>query len=203
MATLLEADPFIRALSLQELERKPFAIYGNGNLRLIISGVGKANAAMASAYLVQSFHPARMCNLGAAGATNNQCRLGDCYHVTSIIEPDRPHLKTGDPVMHTPQSLKGFSTAILATQDRAVIDPAERARVATLQARLVDMEGASVVQACSCFGIPCCVFKFVSDTSDHVQPGDAERNILLCRDSFCRFFCNSVLPLLQREVLSP
>ena len=97
MATLLEAVPFIRDLSLREWGAEPFSLYGDDRIALIISGIGKANAAMACAYLIQTRRPALVCNLGAAGAADRRCALGECYHISKVIEPDRPGLKSGLP----------------------------------------------------------------------------------------------------------
>jgi len=168
---------------------------GKDRLYLIISGIGKANAAMACTYLIQRYHPVCLCNAGAAGTVSASYRLGECRHITKIIEPDRPELRTGVYHAHIPDVIDGFPTATLATQDKAVRNPAEKERIAP-DAQLVDMEGASVVQACRQFHVKCYLFKFVSDTPDHDTSGDIERNIALYRDTFFCFFYDKVLPRL-------
>lgn len=195
MATLLEAVPFIRDLSLREWEAEPFSLYGDDRIALIISGIGKANAAMACAYLIQTRRPALVCNLGAAGAAGRRGELGECYHISKVIEPDRPGLKSGLPHEQLPAVLDGFAVAALATQDRPLRDPDERESVAS-SAQLADMEGAAVVQACRRFGVKCFLFKFVSDTPDQRQSAEIVKNIELYRDAHSRFFKDSVLPRL-------
>lgn len=195
MATLLEAAPFIKDLSLREWESEPFGLYGDGRIVLIVSGIGKANAAMACAFLIQTRRPSLVCNLGAAGAADGRCALGECYHISRVIEPDRPHLRSGLPHEHLPDVLDGFALAALATQDRPLREPAERESVAS-SAQLVDMEGAAVVQACRRFGVKCFLFKFVSDTPDQRQNAEIVKNIELYRDAHSRFFKDSVLPRL-------
>ena len=196
IATMLEADPFIKGLALAECETEPFPVYGKDGIYLIISGIGKANAAMACTYFIEHYHPVCLCNLGAAGSADARFRLGECCHITKVIEPDRPELKTGIPHTHTPDVLDNFSTAVLATQNRAVRDQAERDRIAR-DAQLVDMEGASIAQACGHFGVKCFLFKFVSDTPDHRKSDDIERNIALYRDSFFQFFRDTALSRLK------
>ncbi|MCX5845669.1 MAG: hypothetical protein NTW12_04825 [Deltaproteobacteria bacterium] len=196
IATMLEAEPFISGFSLTECETEPFTVYGRDRIYLIISGIGKANAAMACAYLIQRYRPVCLCNAGAAGAVSASYRLGECRHITKVIEPDRPELRTGVYHTHIPDVIDGFPTAILATQDKPVRDSAERQRIAP-DAQLVDMEGASVVQACRKFHTKCYLFKFVSDTPDHIESRDIEKNIVLCRDSFFHFFRDKVLPQLK------
>jgi len=201
MATLLEAAPFIRDLGLREQAAVPFRLYGNGRVVLILSGIGKANAAMACAYLIQTLRPGLVCNLGAAGATGAGRALGECYHISRVIEPDRPDIKSGLPREHDPDVLNGFPLAILATQDRPLRGPAEGEAVAAI-AQLADMEGAAVLQACRRFGARCFLFKFVSDTPGRRANAEIVRNIERYRDAHSRFFKDSVLPrllaLLQR-----
>jgi nucleoside phosphorylase len=196
MATMLEAKPFVLGLGLEECETAPFRIFRRDRILLVISGIGKANAAMACAYLIRSHDPACLCNLGAAGATDDGLALGECRQVGRIIEPDRPDLMTGLPHEHVPDVLDGFPSVTLATQDRPVLGEDERRRIAGL-ARLADMEGASVSQACRQFGRPCYLFKFVSDTPGHDQSSDISANISLHRDAFYRFFRENVLPRLK------
>jgi adenosylhomocysteine nucleosidase len=193
MATMLEAEPFISGLDLKQLETQPFRIYGKGDLILILSGIGKANASIAATYFIQRFNPSCLCNLGAAGAVDSGFSLGECFHVGHIIEPDRPDLRTDLPQEHIPDILDGFSTRTLATQDRPIREAAEREAVAVRKANLVDMEGAAFAQTCRRLARPGYLFKFVSDTPDHTTSNDIIANIALYRDAFFRFFQNEVL----------
>lgn len=194
-ATLLEAHPFIRGLNLRTLENSPFAVYGNDGLSLIVSGMGKAGAAMACTYLIQRYPISRICNLGAAGATLSEYSLGECFPISKVIELDRFHLKTGMCYEYQPQTLDNLPGAVLATQDRAVITVDQRERAAR-HAQLVDMEGASIIQACNLFHMRCFLFKFVSDTPDHVRAGSIEENIKHYRDALYGFFRDVVVPRL-------
>lgn len=180
MATLLEADPFIKGLSLQKCEADPFEAYQNKNIRLVISGMGKSDAAMASAWLILTAHPARIFNLGAAGAMNHSFALGEVIQVSKVVEPDRPILGTDRIYEHIPDMLKDFPAATLATQDKPVVLPEERRKISEI-AQIADMEGAAVVQTCRRFNIPCYLFKFISDTPDNHHIID---NIRRCREAF-------------------
>ncbi len=196
MATMVEAKPFVIGMSPVQEEKKPFAIFRKNNLILIISGIGKANAAMATAYICQRFNPSLVCNLGAAGATDNSYKLGDVFQIKKIFEYDRPEFKTGKPHIHTPDTVKGFKTAVLATSDKVVIESAHRKEV-SLHAGLVDMEGASVAHACRRFETKCFVFKFISDTPDHTGDDDIINHIRELRTHFYEVFSKTVMPLLK------
>jgi adenosylhomocysteine nucleosidase len=202
MATLLEAKPFVQGMSLKQTRKTPFRLFQNDNIHLIISGIGKANAAMATAYCCQKYTPLCICNLGAAGATGVGHSLGEIFHIDEIIEYDRPELKSGKPNIHKPDTIDGFRTAKLATSDRAILDPDERKEISK-NAALIDMEGASVVQACRKFRTKCFMFKFVSDTPEHTRSDDIVENIRRYRSLFYDFFGNSVLPVIHSNFIMP
>jgi len=195
MATMLEAKPFVLGMSLTQSRKKPFTVFQNDTVVLIISGIGKANAAMATGYLCYKCHPARVYNLGAAGATDFSHPLGEIYHINQIIEYDIHELTTKRPCIHHPDILNGFQTARLSTSDMAVLDPDERKKI-SLNADLIDMEGASVAQACRKFDTKCFIFKFVSDTPDHAKGEDIVENIRRHRSFFYEFFVRSVVPVI-------
>lgn len=192
---MLEAKPFVQGLALEQSTTKPFVIFENNNLLLMIAGVGKFNAAAATTHILEAFNPACVCNLGAAGATDSSHHLGEILHITTIFEFDSPEFKSPKSRIYHPHALDGFTTAILATSDTAVLDPEHRRKL-SLKAGLVDMEGAAVAQACRPFQKKCILFKFVSDTPAHTDDEDIIKNIRLYRTPFFEFFRNSVLPAL-------
>ena len=196
MATMIEAKPFVLGMSLKKYEEKPFPIFKNDKILLVISGIGKANAAMASAYCCREFNPSCICNFGAAGAVGFFHSLGETFHITKIFEHDRPALTSDKPMVHNPNVLDGFQNATLSTGDRAIKDPEERREISRF-ADLVDMEGAAVVQACRIFETKCYLFKFVSDTPEHTLDGDIIKHIRTYRTSFYDFFLRSVLKRLK------
>lgn len=195
MATMIEAKPFIQGLALNQIATKPFAVFQNKNILLIISGVGKANAAKATADCCQKFNPVGMINLGAAGATDFSHGLGEIFHIKEIYEYDGSEFDSKTLPFYKPHIMNRFKTAQLVTSDKAVLDPAERKKI-SINAGLVDMEGASVIQACEMFDTKCILFKFVSDTPRHTSDREIIENIKLYRTRFFEFFFNSVLPVL-------
>jgi adenosylhomocysteine nucleosidase len=193
MATMLEAKPFVQEMSLEQTRKTPFLQFQKNEILLLVSGIGKANAAMTTAYCCLTFKPVLIFNLGAAGAARLGYDLGEIFNIKKIVEPDRPDLKTGKPSVHQPDLMKGFKTATLATSDRAVLDPEKRRELA-LNSDLLDMEGASVVQTARKFESRCFLFKFVSDTPDHTRDQDVVDHIRRYRQKFYEFFTADVLP---------
>ena len=196
IATRIEAAPFVEVLGLQASGEAGFHVYKGDGIVLVVSGIGKANAAMAVTYCCFAFHPRWIVNLGAAGSTKASHGLGDVFHVTKVIEWDRPLLSSEGPHLHFPHVLQGFREAVLATQDRPVIDRSAREVIAP-HADLVDMEGAAVVQAARKLATPCVLFKFVSDTPDHESEADVLAHIGEFAAAFCRFMTDSVIPALR------
>ncbi|MCP4199367.1 MAG: 5'-methylthioadenosine/S-adenosylhomocysteine nucleosidase [Proteobacteria bacterium] len=192
VATMAEAGPFLNNMSLKRVESAVFPVYENEHLVLVVSGIGKANGAMATAYCCTRFEPVCICNLGAAGATGNAV-LGEVYGVGEIIEYDRPKFKTGNPHLHRPNVLSGFAMKTLATQDKPVVAAADREAIATV-ADLVDMEAASVVQTSKKFGVDCYVFKYVTDTPENETHRDVVANVKKYVDGIYDVFHNRILP---------
>lgn len=68
IATMLEAEPFIAGLSLKLEAHEPFPVYTAGEIALVVSGIGKVNAALAAAHLIREKSIPLLHNPGAAEA---------------------------------------------------------------------------------------------------------------------------------------
>ncbi|MCF8069305.1 MAG: hypothetical protein K9L30_12035 [Desulfobacterales bacterium] len=196
MATVFEADPFIRGLSLEKTANKPFTVYENKDFVLVISGIGKINAATATTFSCMNYKPDVIFNLGAAGAADKLHPLGENYHINNVVELDRPSLKTGNASSVRPDIINGFNKATIATQDKAILKDEERIKISAA-VNLVDMEAAAVVQVCKKFKTNCYLFKFVSDVPGHDMDNHIIENIKKYRRSFYLFFKDSVVPLIE------
>ncbi|TFH39341.1 MAG: hypothetical protein E4G96_09220 [Chrysiogenales bacterium] len=192
IATKIEAEPFIDGLRLPALGKGPVPLYGNDSLLLAVSGIGKSNAAAATVFLIERHHPSLVINCGAAGAANPGMHVGDIFQIDRVYELDRPHLVHGRPMIHRPDTMKGFTRASLATQDRPVIGGEERLAAAQ-HADLLDMEGAAIVQTCHAFVVPVYLFKIVSDTTGHGRKEIIDRMLTVRHDLFA-FFMERILP---------
>ncbi|MFP3980101.1 MAG: hypothetical protein ACLFUY_01805 [Desulfobacterales bacterium] len=198
MATYLEAKPFVKGFQWKRSEDAPFPAYQGSGLVLVISGMGKANAAAACAWLCTTREPGCIINLGAAGANSTSLTPGSIHHIREVRETDRCHFKTGEPLCHRPHVMAGFSTVRLATRDEPVIDPKERLRFSNL-AELSDMEGAAIIHTARRFQTPCYVFKFVSDTPEHTTGSQIAANIREFREHVFNFFAKELHPAYRRS----
>lgn len=178
MATMLEAAPFISGFGMVLESREPFPVYVAGELVLVISGIGKVNAALASAHIINTKNISVLHNPGAAGALREGINAKEIFHITEIVDWDRPKLINKEIRKIKPDKLEGFSEASLATLDRPVVSRGERERVGQA-ADLVDMEGAGFIQACRVHRVKGYLWKIVSDTAEHEQDKDIIANIKL------------------------
>jgi adenosylhomocysteine nucleosidase len=190
-ATKIESAPFIKGLGLQKIGKKPFDIYNKDNIFLIKSGIGKANAAMATSYLISKYNVNSVLNIGAAGASTAEKKIGDIFHINKTVEFDRPKLLNNGIRISKPEILKGFSTASLATQDKPVVSPEDRKNISK-HADLVDMEGAAVVQACRLWDVKCFLFKIITDTPEHKEI-EIIKNVYMTAGKMFEFFKANIL----------
>jgi len=193
MATMVEAKPFVTGMGLESVSKKPFLVFEKKQYLLVICGIGKANAAMATAYCCTKFRPDTVYNFGAAGALGKSKRRGDIYQINKIIEHDRPDFKNDKPFVHYPATLKGYKNATLSTSDKAAVTAEQRVKVSQYGGELVDMEGASVVQTCKKFKTPCHLFKYVSDTLEDIESSSIINNIREHRQKTFEFFMKNLI----------
>ncbi len=202
MATYIEAKPFVEKIKWHRFVKEPFPVYHGDNLVLVISGMGKTNAAAACAWLCTALEPACIVNLGAAGANSREINLGGIYHISQALEIDRLHFKTGKPFCHRPDVIEGFCPVSLASRDEPVIDPEEREKISRI-AHLSDMEGAAIVQTATRFQTRNFLFKFVSDTQQQTTGSEIASQIRYWRESLFDFFMTRLVspsaPLCQSE----
>jgi nucleoside phosphorylase len=189
----MEAERYIKVFNMKQVEKTPFITYMADDIFLAICGIGKANAAMATTCFCMKYQPGCVLNAGAAGSVDKDCEVGTIFQVEKTVEPDRSHLKTGTPWVQIPDTLDGFDNAVLATQDKPVSD-IEMFNELSDYADLVDMEGASILQAARRFDTKCLLFKFVSDTPLHAGKGLIVENIRQHINPFCDFIAASVIP---------
>ncbi|RUM67087.1 MAG: hypothetical protein DSZ06_02010 [Sulfurospirillum sp.] len=86
VALMAEASFLIDKFSLKKSVSKPFAIYKNYDILMIVSGVGTINSAIATSFLLSN-HPApkKIINFGIAGS-NSHIKVGEIKRVKKIVD---------------------------------------------------------------------------------------------------------------------
>ncbi|MQS14358.1 nucleoside phosphorylase [Streptomyces kaniharaensis] len=140
------------------------AAYLDDRLPVLLTGIGKINAAAALAtVLAQGEKPDEVINLGTAGALRPGWE--GTHHVTQVIQHDldSPALLALTGRSYGAPLIVGRGDGpVLATGDLFVSDPAARDRLAE-HADLVDMEGYAVATVAHRAGLPVRLIKHVSD----------------------------------------
>lgn len=142
---------------------------------LVHVGVGKVQAATALARVLADRRGTidLVVNLGTAGGLHGQ-PLGTIVEVARVHQHDLDVAGIvgllGRPMPGGPIEVAApaGTTGRLATGDRLIADPADRARIA-VDADVVDMEGYAIAAVCRAFDVPLRIVKAVSDGAD----GDA------------------------------
>ena len=142
--------------------------------RLIVSGIGKVNAAAATQRAILE-GATEVWNVGVAGGFDPAMQVGACYAVDRAVEYDFDLAQVNGTAVgvHDERTTPYFSCATdgladlpratLATGDRFNDSEDDLATLAALGATLRDMEGAAVAHVCERNGVPCRIVKCVSD----------------------------------------
>ena len=155
---------------------------------LIVTGVGKTNAA-ASAMLAIARGADRLLNIGVAGGITPRAKIGSLWQIDRAVQYDFD-LSTinGTPVgtldeyqtPYFPLRTGGkFPTATLATADSFASGQDDMALLDSLGADVRDMEGAAIAHIAYAAGVPCTMFKSISDNAREESVREYRENMLI------------------------
>ena len=154
---------------------------------LLKSGIGKVNAAMSTAILLEKYEPALIINTGSAGGYAPSLQVGDVVISTEVVHHDVDATIFGYKYGQVPQmpasfaadeklietaeaaaaSLVGMSSGkgMIATGDSFMNDPerVEFVRKQFPELIAVEMEAAAIAQVAYQFGVPFVVLRALSD----------------------------------------
>lgn len=132
---------------------------------VFFTGVGKVNAAITAATLIEKYKPERVFNFGTAGGITTT--HGGIYKCTTFTQRDvilggcivGPQAE----VLHAPVVI-GDDGCILSTGDNFVTD------TYNINADLVDMEAFAIAKACEIAGVEFICYKYISDMANESAP---------------------------------
>ena len=161
--------------------------YEGKEVVLLKSGIGKVNAAMATAILLEKYQPDVVINTGSAGGLHTDLNVGDVVISTEVRHHDVdvtafnyeygqvPGMPAAFPsdeklVEIAKQCVKNINgiqvvEGLIVTGDSFMNDPARvdfvKSKFGTLHA--VEMEAAAIAQVCYAFKVPFVVTRALSD----------------------------------------
>ncbi len=140
---------------------------------VVVSGVGKSNAAAATQLALQLTGAKTVVNLGVAGGLDPAMKVGDIYEVEDAVQYDFDLAQINGTEYGTlnerdspyiPCAPTGrLPTRRLGTGDRFNDSVADAELLRRLGVGLRDMEGAAVAHVCETAGAACVMYKCVSD----------------------------------------
>ena len=139
---------------------------------LIVSGVGKVNAAAATQKAIDE-GAEEIVNCGVSGGLDSAMEVFDVYEVSQAVEYDfdlrllngtrlGTHNERTTPYFDCKTSGK-YPPRILASGDRFTDNESDTGDPLSLGATLKDMEGAAIAHVCEINGVPCRILKCITD----------------------------------------
>ena len=178
--------------------------YNGNGIVLVISGIGKVNAAVYTQVLIDHFGVDYVINTGVAGAIDPALRIGDILISTDAVQHDMDVSALGDPVGTIPRLAESYFKAdetLVRLAQEAGAETAEGyqillGRVAsgdqfigtkdgkdrirkTVQGDCAEMEGAAIAHACWLNRIPFVIIRAISDGADEEADLSYEQFVLL------------------------
>ena len=186
-----EADVLLSAAEIKEEK----IIYGRRTWRgsfagtpflLVLSGIGKSNAASA-AMLCIALGADRLLNIGVAGGLTPKAPVGSVLQMERAAESDFDLSKINGTPVGTPNErdtpyfpLKSrknaFVKGTLASAD-SFSDGSDAAVLAALGADVRDMEGAAIAHAACAADVPVWAFKAISDNAGQESIREYSENL--------------------------
>ena len=162
---------------------------GGERVLLVVSGVGKSNAAAATQFAIQSGAD-EIVNLGVCGGFEPQMKIGDLYEVDRAVQYDFDLAQLNGTAVgvlnertspYIPLQATGrYPAKTLATGDHFNDNTADLPLLASLGAGLRDMEGAAVAHVCETAGVPCRALKCVTNVLGAGATGQYAENLARC-----------------------
>jgi adenosylhomocysteine/aminodeoxyfutalosine nucleosidase len=164
------------------------AKYKGLDIVLSYSKIGKVNAALTAATMIEKFGAEQLLFTGVAGAVSPHLKIGNLIAATKLCQHDLDITAFGHPHGYVPEGsvyvepshellhlaktvadekgivLKG---GIIATGDQFIADPERKEWVKEMfEADAIEMEGAAVATVCDALDVPFFVLRSISDAAD-------------------------------------
>ena len=150
---------------------------------VFFTGVGKVNAALSAARLIEKHRPQRIWNFGTAGGITVE---GGLHRCTRFLQRDMLVTALGFQPGQTPfeEAIAlelGTGGLTCSSGDSFVTDSALH-----LPSDLVDMEAYALAKACQQAGVVFHCYKFISDRADGASSSDWTANVRKGEPSYLR-----------------
>lgn len=196
-----EAECVISATDVKKEEkicgkRVIFGTLFKNDIAVIISGVGKVNAASAAQIAIDKLGADEIINWGVAGGLNDGTLVGRTYSVSAAVQYDFDLAQLNGTAIGTLNECaenylplaadENFPQRKLGTGDRFNDSPADfKLLTEVLGADIRDMEGGAIAQVCMHANVKCREYKTISDVAGSGSTTDQYlKNLELCFKEF-------------------
>jgi len=149
---------------------------------VFFTGVGKVNAALQAARVIERLNPRTVWNFGTAGGILLE---SGCHEMLNFVERDKgkcpPALEVMIPT--EPNVINNGVGFTCSTGDNFVTDPDLE-----IPAHVVDMEAFAIAKACQTAGVHFKCFKYVSDSADESADTNWIENVSKGEEHFIRIY---------------
>ena len=177
---LMKTDLLIITALESELKRNVLP----SGVEMVYSGVGKINAALASAKAISQFSPRKIINFGTAGKVNPQVEglldIGKVIQRDMMAEPLAPRGKT--PFCDRPQEYLSSGKYICGSGDSFVTAPDPW--LLSQGVDVVDMELFSIACVANHHQIPWHSYKYITDDANESSAHDWHQKVNHGQDLF-------------------
>lgn len=160
----------------------------NKNVVLVVSGIGKVNAAVCSQILIDDFKVDCIINMGVAGGVKEEIKPLDIVIADNLVQHDMDTSVFGDPVGQVPR-LDTFDFKCNENLVNIAKESAKNSKINTFIGRIIsgdqfiansekiiclrekfnayacEMEGASIAQVCYLNDVPFVIIRSISDNA--------------------------------------
>lgn len=171
-------------------------IISNQECTIVLSGIGKVNAARACQILIDNMNVDYIINIGVAAGINQNLVIGNLVIGTKLVQHDFDITKFGHPkgyITGVGQYIEAdkylinlfkksctddiiLKEGVIASGDIFCTDPKMAEKIKNkFSALCVEMEGASIAQVCHLSGIPFIVVRSISDIPNNNNQVDFDQ----------------------------
>ncbi|EHH1057638.1 5'-methylthioadenosine/S-adenosylhomocysteine nucleosidase [Vibrio parahaemolyticus] len=205
-----EAQPIIDSYEMEQVAVSPYPIYrrivGSVEISLVICGLGKVVASMASQHLIQSLEVDEIVNIGICGAISDELTIGDIVYSNQFVQhdfnidvPDKHPAWIPSIGSHITETVKPSlfqwvdehpktNLGVMCSGDSFVKSRVKKEQLAlTTSGVSCDMESAAIAQVCWLLNCPFMSLRAVSDLAEDV-PSDFVSNMELAIERVTSLF---------------
>nr|WP_289036751.1 5'-methylthioadenosine/S-adenosylhomocysteine nucleosidase [uncultured Allobacillus sp.] len=189
--------------------------YGDHEIILLQSGIGKVNAALSTTILHERFKPDYVINTGSAGGTDPSLEVGDVVIGEKILHhdadatafgykfgqiPQMPEVFTSDAQLiqrakDSMEELTGDFQKVIGIIGTADTFMSEADRVSQVVSRFpevkaLEMEAAAIAQVCYQYGTPFLIVRSLSDIAGKTSEVSFEKFLAKAAENSASFILN-------------